>query len=341
MAGDIPDGLDVEDASGGRSVAWWIFIVIGLVAVAGFVAGTGLFAGDSTPRYARTDTPHRLENSNATAAPWVAEESNMTRAQVKEVEGWVVALSNAERVEMGSAPLVRNPELANIAREYSRERVERGFYGHHDPEGDGPGERLSEAGYYCFYWAENVAISGYEGRTIDPYGNWTVIPETPREVARNLVGKWMTSGGHRWAMMAPRFDVIGVGIYVDSKDNVQATMLLCDKGSDFPTPPPERFDAPVADPGADFDESYWQAYPDDRNASWDEDAPYPPTPTPEPKASGGDGFGSYTPLDWDLRRARRADPPKSLGGLIRGAQTPMYSSFTTHSPSSPFSMYSP
>lgn len=291
MPGDIPENPDGRADSRGRGVVWWLLLAIGLIVVAGFLSGAGILSDDgSKPRYAQTDTPFRLGTSNASAGPWVATDSNMTRGEAQTTERWTVALTNAERADMGHSPLVRNPDLANIAREYSRERQFRGFYGHHDPEGDGPGHRMAEAGYNCFYWAENVAVSGYEKRTIDPYGESFIIPETPRDVAKDLVGQWMTSGGHRWAMMAPRFDVIGVGIYVDGKENVQATMLLCDSGSDFPTPPPERFDAPVADPGADFDESYWEPYPDDRNASWDPDAPYPPTPTPTPRHAVDEEF---------------------------------------------------
>jgi hypothetical protein len=86
----------------------------------------------------------------------------------------------------------------------------------------------------------------------------------------------MKSGAHRWAILSPRYDVIGVGVYAKGDDHVFATMMLCDRRN-WPDTPPEGMDAPVAEPGADYNESYWEPYPDDVNASWDDD---PPTPTP-------------------------------------------------------------
>jgi hypothetical protein len=55
-------------------------------------------------------------------------------------------------------------------------------------------------------------------------------------------------------------------------------MMLCDRRN-WPDTPPEGMDAPVAEPGADYNESYWEPYPDSVNASWDDD---PPSATPTP-----------------------------------------------------------
>ncbi len=121
-------------------------------------------------------------------------------------EDRVLELVNAERArgatcgEQGrfapTDPVVSNAALRCAARNHSRDMVERGFFDHTNPDGDGPGERIAQTGYVPRTWGENIA-----------YGQLT--PE-------QVVEAWMDSDGHCANIMNPSFTELGVGYDSDN-----------------------------------------------------------------------------------------------------------------------------
>lgn len=248
---------------------------MGLILIAGIfgpMIGLGLGGGPASPTPTPTPT---LESANAPDVPNADTSASLNATEVARIERMVVAYANAERAEYNHTPLVRNPDLANISRAHSYDMVQRGYYNHYDPDGHGPGYRAQVAGYTCPAVSENIAHIGYQRGEVNVYGEGFRNFTTPREWAKAVVGRWMESGGHRWGILSPKYDVIGVGVHARGDDQVFATMMLCDRHN-WPDSPPEGMDAPIAEPGADYNESYWEPYPDDVNASWDDN---PPTPT--------------------------------------------------------------
>jgi uncharacterized protein YkwD len=93
-----------------------------------------------------------------------------------------------------AGPLTMQVNLRCAARHHSRDMEEQGFFDHTNPNtGEGPGERIDNAGYDNWGWGENIAW-GYQ---------------SPAEVMQG----WMDSDGHCSNIMNGSFTEIGVGYY--------------------------------------------------------------------------------------------------------------------------------
>ncbi|WKU44906.1 sigma-70 family RNA polymerase sigma factor [Streptomyces sp. VNUA116] len=104
----------------------------------------------------------------------------------------VTALVNAERAKAGCSPLTENSTLDRAAQGHSDDMAARGFFNHTNPDGKGPGDRITAAGYSWSTYGENIA-----------YGQ-----QTPASV----MDSWMNSDGHRKNILNCSFKEIGVGV---------------------------------------------------------------------------------------------------------------------------------
>ena len=115
----------------------------------------------------------------------------------------VIELMNMHRAQgadCGSAgtfgathPLTIDSALHCAARNHSLDMNVRDFFSHTNPDGDGPGERIRQAGYSPLSWGENIARG-------------QATPE-------NVVNAWMDSDGHCANIMRPSFTELGIGFY--------------------------------------------------------------------------------------------------------------------------------
>ncbi|NNG87104.1 CAP domain-containing protein, partial [Streptomyces cacaoi] len=103
----------------------------------------------------------------------------------------VTRLANAERAKAGCGPLSLNDKLSTAGLRHSSAMKDRGFFDHTDPDGDGPGERITAAGYDWSTYGENIARG----------------QRTPEQV----MDSWMKSPGHRANILNCSFKEIGVG----------------------------------------------------------------------------------------------------------------------------------
>ncbi|WP_084550241.1 CAP domain-containing protein [Actinomadura rifamycini] len=104
----------------------------------------------------------------------------------------VVALVNDARAGAGCGPVRSNALLVRAAQGHSADMAARGFFDHTSPDGDGPGDRITSAGYRWSTYGENIA-KGQSG------------PES-------VMKSWMNSPGHRANILNCKFDEIGVGV---------------------------------------------------------------------------------------------------------------------------------
>ncbi|MFP4632525.1 MAG: CAP domain-containing protein [Halobacteriales archaeon] len=141
------------------------------------------------------------------------------------VEGLVHARSNDVRVERGRGALDCDPALVDVAREHSRDMVERDYLGHVSPDGDGPMDRLREADVVCPRAGENVQRTFYRRETEASDGDVERY-DTPDELADGVVEGFLGSREHRETFLDGEFEVIGVGVYVDG-DVVSVTQVFC------------------------------------------------------------------------------------------------------------------
>ncbi|MFF0431147.1 sigma-70 family RNA polymerase sigma factor [Streptomyces sp. NPDC004327] len=107
--------------------------------------------------------------------------------------GQVIELVNAERAKAGCGPLTENALLTRAAQGHSDDMAARDFFDHTNPDGDGPGERVTAAGYRWSTYGENIA----KGQ------------RTPAEV----MDAWMNSPGHRANILNCSFKEIGIGLH--------------------------------------------------------------------------------------------------------------------------------
>ncbi|MFF2774049.1 CAP domain-containing protein [Streptomyces sp. NPDC058052] len=107
----------------------------------------------------------------------------------------VLSLVNAERAKAGCGPLTANATLARAAQGHSDDMAARDFFDHTNPDGDGPGERVTAAGYPWSTYGENIAMG----------------QSTPEQVMEG----WMNSPGHRANILNCDFKELGVGVQND------------------------------------------------------------------------------------------------------------------------------
>ncbi len=107
----------------------------------------------------------------------------------------ILSAVNDARLAEGLMPLVPDDSLADVAGEYACEMIEAEFFSHHSPETkQGPGDRLTKAGYIYFTMGENLAV----GQT----------------TATDVFDAWMASPRHRENILSPEWRETGIAVRV-------------------------------------------------------------------------------------------------------------------------------
>ncbi|WP_019632063.1 sigma-70 family RNA polymerase sigma factor [Actinomadura atramentaria] len=107
-------------------------------------------------------------------------------------EQQVLRAVNARRAAAGCRPVAADARLHRAAQGHSDDMAARRVLDHDDANGDGPGDRLTAAGFRWSAWAENVAAG----------------QRTPSSV----VTSWMNSPPHRANILGCRSTRAGVGL---------------------------------------------------------------------------------------------------------------------------------
>lgn len=125
-------------------------------------------------------------------APWAA---GAEPARYDILEDSLLRAVNGVRADRHLIPLKRRPELDAVARAHSLDMVRRGYFAHHNPEGENAVQRLDRAGVGDFTLAaENLGI--------------TDRPEPTQEI----VQAWLASEVHRKNLYVPPFNATGIGV---------------------------------------------------------------------------------------------------------------------------------
>jgi uncharacterized protein YkwD len=149
-------------------------------------------------------------------APLSAAWSRTPRAGTDEeerlLEKYLQELTDKQRVSDALRSLAWLEPLAQVARAHSADMLARDFFGHRNPDGAGPGERLARHGLTLSAFAENVyeLING---------------PADPKEAAASVFRGWMQNSGHRHNILDGRFRYIGIGA-ISRDDRLAVTQLF-------------------------------------------------------------------------------------------------------------------
>ncbi len=117
--------------------------------------------------------------------------------------------------EIGSVD--HDDRIANVSRAHSADMNEREYFDHVDPDGETPGDRMSDFfPGHCRAVGENLAmISTTPGDDVD-------------SAADRVVEGWMNSPSHRENLLTEEWDSQGIGVYVTDDGRVYATQKFCD-----------------------------------------------------------------------------------------------------------------
>ncbi|MFI0191912.1 sigma-70 family RNA polymerase sigma factor [Streptomyces sp. NPDC017082] len=147
-----------------------------------------------SPRPARTSgTPKAEPPAPAPTTPRAAPATPRSRPAPAGTVAQVVALVNKERATAGCGPVTEDPQLEAAAQGHSDDMAARDFFDHTNPDGAGPGERVTAAGYRWSTYGENIARGQQDPRAV--------------------MDSWMNSPGHRANILNCAFQDIGVGVH--------------------------------------------------------------------------------------------------------------------------------
>jgi uncharacterized protein YkwD len=133
-----------------------------------------------------------LNGTEATADPPTCSPGAADRAAV-------VCEINVARAEAGRAPVRSRPSLTEAAVGHSADMVERRYFEHQSPEGDGPADRARRAGYmrHAHHWRVGEVLVWSRGETL---------------TAAAAVDLWLGSPSHRRILLSPRYRDVGAGL---------------------------------------------------------------------------------------------------------------------------------
>ena len=141
------------------------------------------------PRPTPTPTPSRT----ATASPTPSATPTPTpSATPPSLEEQATELINQRRAQAGCGPLRIDRRLHNAARRHSADMAARQYYEHDAPDGTGPDDRITAAGFRWSSWGEN-------------------LDRGPRTAAA-AVNDWMGDAMHRDNMLDCKFTAVGIGV---------------------------------------------------------------------------------------------------------------------------------
>lgn len=134
---------------------------------------------------------------------------------VTQIEERIHEEVNTYREEQDAPPLEQSDELAEVARAHSEDMAETDYFDHDSPDGDGPGDRLDEAGVECNGWGENLAWEESSN----------VTEGDAESIADSAVQGWIDSEGHRQNLLG-NYDEEGIGVATTGNE-VFITQLFC------------------------------------------------------------------------------------------------------------------
>ena len=148
----------------------------------------------------------------------VPDSVDVTSAKTRSIEYSILRYTNQERVARDRGLLKLDSALSKIARGHSRNMVEKGFFAHDNPDGQGPTDRAEEAGYEMgtdggtYGIAEN--INKMPTGRVSGFG---YVDDHPDSIAKATVKNWMESSGHRKNLLNSTYGKIGIGVAYDGE----------------------------------------------------------------------------------------------------------------------------
>lgn len=120
-------------------------------------------------------------------------------------------------------PVDFHEDMAYVARTHSRDMAVNNYIDHVNPEGEHPWDRAQRYGLYFKEMSENILAT-----SVEPW-------QTPRDKAEAAVKTWMKSEEHRENLLTEKWDLEGIGVYIEDGGGFWATQLFAAKREDEAT----------------------------------------------------------------------------------------------------------
>ena len=173
-----------------------VFGATAAVLLVGGIAASAASAADSPSGPAApqvTSAPKAAQPVSVVAASQRAvTAASISSSPTSPVQREMLALINANRRRGGCGPLTTDRRLVNAANGHAYEMARYSYFGHESRDGEGSGDRMTDAGYDWSRYGENIA----RGQTS----------------VYQVVDGWMHSPVHRENIMDCRLDQMGIGL---------------------------------------------------------------------------------------------------------------------------------
>jgi uncharacterized protein YkwD len=160
---------------------------------------------------------------------WVGDYPHSMDEDTRKLEELIFMETNEVRASYGLQKLEADPHLTDLARRHSLDMVQRQYFSHYNPEGDGPTGRAKKLGYPTIrFYGFEYSIGVGENIALTPTGN--VIGhgqiKTSQDIAKAAVKNWMNSPPHRENTLNPNYKIMGVGAAKDENNTHYITKNL-------------------------------------------------------------------------------------------------------------------
>ncbi len=149
-----------------------------------------------------SSTVSAMSSQDLASATWGSEEAA--------AEAAALDMINQSRRDNGVAPLVMDDALRMVARADAKDMAVRHFFGHTNPDGLQPWDRVQAAGISYSVMAENIGWS-------DGCSNPT---EGVRSNHQEMMAEVPPNDDHRVNILNPRFQRVGIGVFTGSDGKV-------------------------------------------------------------------------------------------------------------------------
>lgn len=125
------------------------------------------------------------------------------------LEDEVIRLINEERVKRRLAPVVKNDDLSGVTRTKATDMADNEYCVHTSPTYGSPGDMVRKYTENITFIGENLAAG--------------------QQTAQDVFTAWMDSPGHKAILLSKSANCIGVGVDIDSKNNLVWSLMMAAK----------------------------------------------------------------------------------------------------------------
>lgn len=122
------------------------------------------------------------------------------------LEDEVIRLVNDERAKYGFAPVVKSDDLTEVSRMKATDMADNEYCTHKSPVYGSPGDMVSKYTENIAFIGENIAAG--------------------QQTTQDVFTAWLNSPAHKAVMLSKSADCIGVGVDIDSKNNLTWSLIV-------------------------------------------------------------------------------------------------------------------